>query len=523
MFRFFVMTNEGQPNFLDTSQLAVIVLAAITLCFIALKGFSHVITNKPTNAVYPPGPARLPLIGALRSFPKHHFFRRFCEWATIYGDIVYAPLPGMDVVVLNSYDAAHELLSKRSASTGERRRTYFLVHLLGWHWSMTFLPPGPIHTNQRKMLRKSIGSQNVSNYNSFIEGEVVKLAIALHGCKGNPAHTIQSILGRMITRLTYGTTIWEELGDGLAQWNTDAMHIFSQALFAFWPVDIFPLLRFIPSWFPGVQFRKMGQKSSYLTEKIRYKPYERAQELYSTGGLDQCIARDLMDAFGQDGDVRDALAILYTAASDTTTAVLVAFLHTMFLFPEISKKVFSEIESITYGERLPSISDRPQLPYTEAALKEALRWHPVLPVVTPHVNVQDEIINGYLIPKGTVIYPNNGLMLTDTKVWGDPEVFRPERFLEAEAVSKPNPITMMFGYGMRLCPGMHLADKVAFHVAATTMALFDVVPLEGRTIPDPDSVEYTDAALRHPIGFECQFLPRSKKIDQLLSTLSLED
>jgi hypothetical protein len=52
------------------------------------------------------------------------------------------------------------------------------------------------------------------------------------------------VLGRMVTRLTYGATIWEELGDSLAQWNTDAMQIFSQALFAFWPVDILPLRKF---------------------------------------------------------------------------------------------------------------------------------------------------------------------------------------------------------------------------------------------------------------------------------------
>jgi cytochrome P450 len=40
-------------------------------------------------------------------------------------------------------------------------------------------------------------------------------------------------------------------------------------------------------------------------------------------------------------------------------------------------------------------------------------------------------------------------MLTDPKVWGDPEVFRPERFLEDEAMTRPNPLVLVFGYGMR--------------------------------------------------------------------------
>jgi cytochrome P450 len=132
-----------------------------------------------------------------------------------------------------------------------------------------------------------------------------------------------------------------------------------------------------------------------------------------------------------------------------TTAAVVSFIHAMFLFPEISDKVFEEIQTVTAGERLPLVTDRPRLPFTEAAWKEALRWHPFIPLGSPHINSQDEIVNGYLIPKGSNIHQNLGLMLTDSKVWGDGEVFRPERFLEPDAGDRPNPATLIFGYGMR--------------------------------------------------------------------------
>lgn len=43
-------------------------------------------------------------------------------------------------------------------------------------------------------------------------------------------------------------------------------------------------------------------------------------------------------------------------------------------------------------------------------------------------------------------------MLNDPDVWGDPEVFRPERFLEAGAFDLPSPLTIIFGYGKRFVP-----------------------------------------------------------------------
>lgn len=41
-----------------------------------------------------------------------------------------------------------------------------------------------------------------------------------------------------------------------------------------------------------------------------------------------------------------------------------------------------ELDEVIGGDRLPDISDRPQLPYTSAFLKEVLRWGPPTPLST---------------------------------------------------------------------------------------------------------------------------------------------
>jgi hypothetical protein len=52
----------------------------------------------------------------------------------------------------------------------------------------------------------------------------------------------------------------------------------------------------------------------------------------------------------------------------------------MFLFPHIAEKVHKEIEDVTSGQRMPQVTDRPRLPFTEAVWKEAWRWRPFLPI-----------------------------------------------------------------------------------------------------------------------------------------------
>jgi hypothetical protein len=69
-----------------------------------------------------------------------------------------------------------------------------------------------------------------------------------------------------------------------------------------------------------------------------------------------------------------------TPNSQTTASVL-AYFHAMYLFPEVAQKVYEEIMAVTGGNRMPTIADRPSLPYTEAVWKECFRWNTFVPMV----------------------------------------------------------------------------------------------------------------------------------------------
>lgn len=56
-------------------------------------------------------------------------------------------------------------------------------------------------------------------------------------------------------------------------------------------------------------------------------------------------------------------------------------------------------------------------------------------------------------------------MMRDPEMFPDPEAFRPDRFLDT---SNPRfaEFTLPFGFGRRLCPGMHVASQSLFILVA---------------------------------------------------------
>lgn len=51
----------------------------------------------------------------------------------------------------------------------------------------------------------------------------------------------------------------------------------------------------------------------------------------------------------------------------------------MLLHPEVQKRAQAEIDEVIGTDRLPVYTDCPNLPFTEAIMREVLRWHPPVP------------------------------------------------------------------------------------------------------------------------------------------------
>lgn len=93
--------------------------------------------------------------------------------------------------------------------------------------------------------------------------------------------------------------------------------------------------------------------------------------------------------------------------SRQTDAFISQFIFTMLLHPHVQQRAQQELDQIVGSNALPSFDDLERLKYVKAVIYEILRWNTMVPSALPHVAAVDDVINGYFIPKGTLVFGNS--------------------------------------------------------------------------------------------------------------------
>ncbi|WAR19216.1 CP2U1-like protein [Mya arenaria] len=156
------------------------------------------------------------------------------------------------------------------------------------------------------------------------------------------------------------------------------------------------------------------------------------------------------------------IADLFIAGSETTTTTLRWALVCLVEHPDKQERMFAEIEHHVGSSRLPSVQDKADLTYVEAFYMEVLRYCVITIIGNFHMTPVDVVFRGHTIPANTVVIPNIWSVFSDPDIWGDPENFRPERFLDdnGNIVKKEEYIPFMIG--KRSCVGESLARMELF-------------------------------------------------------------
>jgi len=125
------------------------------------------------------------------------------------------------------------------------------------------------------------------------------------------------------------------------------------------------------------------------------------------------------------------------------------------------------------------------MPYVSATILEIFRKSSLVPLGVPHAALRDVNFHGYTISKGTIVLGNLYDAHHDKKIWGDPDVFRPERFLtpDGKGMNKQHPVIAPFSVGRRQCLGETLARNNVFLFLVSLFQTFDIKEPVGAPAP----------------------------------------
>ena len=201
-------------------------------------------------------------------------------------------------------------------------------------------------------------------------------------------------------------------------------------------------------------------------------------------------------------NIINTVNVLFAAGSETSSFALMWCFLFLANYPALQKQIRDEIEQTIGLHWMPHLDHRNKCPLTSAFIAEVTRFRPI----TFFGAMVDSEINGHPVKADTNITLGLHQCLEDKDIWGDPEVFRPERFLNnGQFMSKSNP----FSVGRQSSPEDKLSLTIMFFILARFLQ-----KTKGMTIQlenGPGSVDLTADPKKSAVIVPC-IIPQDFKI-----------
>lgn len=227
-----------------------------------------------------------------------------------------------------------------------------------------------------------------------------------------------------------------------------------------------PVLRRGPGWFSWARFVRQRAEVDALIHGLIDERLEADGEGEEGDALATLLAaRDESGEPMSRMQLRDNVMSLILAGHETTASQLAWAFQLLAHNPRVQRRLIEEIDRAT-GES-----------YMMATIQEVLRLRPVFLFTIPRAVKQPIEIGGWTYRPPAHLLGCIYLLHHDADVYPEPEVFRPERFLEGQ----PSPYTYLpWGGGRRRCPGSHLALLEMKTVLRAVLETVSVAPASRR-------------------------------------------
>ncbi|KAI1616855.1 cytochrome P450 [Exophiala viscosa] len=471
----------------------------------------------------PPGPLPLPIIGNTFQLPDVKPWIYFEELSKRYKTPVITYWIGRSPTVwICDAWAASEMLDKRAAIYSSRPRMVVFGELSMGQSNLVSMYYGDRWRLHRKLTHMGVGLQHVRSYSGFQNNESKVVALDLAKDPEDYVMHFERYAASVVSIIGFNRRISSKHDPII----TDVIAIMQKAAELNVPgktfpmlMETFPWLSKFPNWMAPWKHGLGGGKG-----RGRSFYYALAEEAANKENAGNCYAKKVFDEAPKYGlsemEIASLNGNLFGAGSDTSSSTLITFILACCAFPEVLPKAWEELDRVVGSHRSPSLDD--DLPYIRAFMKEVFRWRSVAIIGgQPHAPIQDDVYNGWYIPKNTWVQGNVWAIHRNEKDFPEPDRFCPERYFEDHPLHRPFPNEkgyMTFGWGRRVCSGQGLAEQGTFLSVARILWGFNIqkaLDKNGNEIP-VDIFKYTNGLNMRPEPFECRIIPRSPEIKETI-------
>jgi cytochrome P450 len=379
-------------------------------------------------------------------------------------------------------------------------------------------------TRQRKIVTQ-IMNESVRNSHFDIPAlERPQMLLELLAQSENFQDILENYASRIISRVAYGDAKYyarvRQASQGLLEAISAAKHL----------SILVPTLRYLPKWLSPW---KKTEAARHADERVFFlRALNDVSDAMRQGNAPWSFMKRCLESQPKSGipDLECAyiVGMLGVAGVLTTSSAMMTYLLAMTLHPEWQQRVQAEVDNVC-GDRMPVMSDAPQMPVLRAVIMEVMRWRPIVPAAIPHRTTEDCFYDDYFIPKGTHIHATTWAITRNTVMYPLPDVFNPDRWLDPSSPNYKAPLTEFpsirnftsFGYGRRVCMGQDLTEH-EFFLAIGGMAWAMSVGKKrdgmGREIDVPLH-DYGALVITKPEKFPFEVKPRSEKKTAILEAM----
>ncbi|XP_030539388.1 trimethyltridecatetraene synthase-like [Rhodamnia argentea] len=453
---------------MDAPSWAAYGLAAAFLLLLLLSGHRR---RRPLKL--PPGPKPWPVIGNLNLiFPLPH--RSIHELSRIYGPIMKLQVGSRGMVVCSSADMAKAFLKTHDAVFAYRPKIaaakYMAYNCSGMAWS----PCGPYFQQARRIFLAELFSAARQQSFEYIRVEEMRMLTRnLFEAKGQPINVkdhLSNLNLNVVCRMVLGKKYADKSKSSNVMSAEEFRKMVDELFFLMGTLnlgDFIPLLDFLDLQGYIKRMKAVNKKFDMFLEHVLGEHEARRV------GVKGYEAKDMVDVLLQHVDdpnlevkierhgVKALILELIAGGTESSTVSVEWIMCELLKNPRILDKATRELDNVIGRERWVQEADVASLPYLDAVIKETMRLHPVGAFIGHHFASQDCRVNGYDVPKDTIVLVSKWSIGRDPKLWDDPENFIPERFIGKAIDVKGQSFELLpFGSGRRMCPAYNLGLRM---------------------------------------------------------------